>query len=412
MNCKAWGSKLRSHRWTLAIAAALLALAAWRVPDLLLGPHIAVVGVVQRDFVQTVVATGRVEAPHRVSLGAQITGTVNSVPVSEGQTVTAGQTLIELDSTELEAALRQAELAVQQAQVSLRRLREVQRPVAGQALRQARITLDNARSQLQRQQELFEQGFIGQAALDDAKQRADLAESQWRSAQHQHETARPAGSDAALLETALAQAEASADVARARLGYARITAPVAGTLISRNVERGDVVQPGKVLMTLSPAGDTQLVVQIDEKNLKLLALGQPAQASADAYPEDRFAAELVYINPAVDAQRGAVEIKLKVPAPPPYLKQDMTVSVGIEVARRAHAVLVPSDAVHDADGAAPWVLRVEDGRARRRAVTLGLRSGGYSEVLAGLHAGDEVVPTTQGTIGDGSRLRALAAAAR
>lgn len=412
MNWKAWGSKLRSHRWALAIAALLIALAAWRGPDLLLGPRVAVVSVVQRDFVQTVVATGRVEAPHRVSVGAQITGTVSNVPVTEGQTVTAGQTLIELDSTELEAAVRQAELAVRQAEGALRRLREVQMPVAAQALRQARITLDTVRSQWRRQQDLFDQGFIGQAALDDAKQRADLAESQWRSAQHQHESASPAGSDAALLETALAQAQASADVARARLGYARITAPVAGTLISRSVERGDVVQPGKVLMMLSPAGDTQLVVQIDEKNLKLLAVGQPAQASADAYPDERFAAELIYINPAVDAQRGAVEMKLRVAAPPAYLKQDMTVSVGIEVARRARAVLVSGDAVHDADDAAPWVLRVENGRARRQAVTLGLRSGGYSEVLAGLRAGDELVPTTQVQISDGLRLRAVVAEAR
>jgi len=59
-----------------------------------------------------------------------------------------------------------------------------------------------------------------------------------------------------------------------------------------------VVQPGKALMVLSPAGPTQLVVQIDEKNLHLLTVGQPAQASADAYPEQRFAAEVTYINPS------------------------------------------------------------------------------------------------------------------
>ncbi|MEO7009427.1 MAG: efflux RND transporter periplasmic adaptor subunit [Caldimonas sp.] len=393
----------------MAAAAVMLALAAWLGPDLLLGPRIAVVPVVQRDFVQTVVASGRVEAPHRVSLGSQITGTVRSVPVAEGQTVAAGQTLIELDSTELQAAVRQAEVAVRQAEVALRRLREVQMPVAEQVLRQARITLDNAHAQWQRNQDLFGQGFIGQAALDEAKKSADLAESQWRSAQHQYETARPAGSDAALLEAALAQAEASADMARARLRYAHIMAPVAGTLITRDVERGDVVQPGKVLMVLSPEGETELVVQIDEKNLNLLALGQPAQASADAYPEGRFAAELVYINPGVDVQRGSVEMKLQVPRPPPYLKQDMTVSVGIEVARRPHAMLVPSDAVHEAGSGAPWVLKVDAGRARRQRVTLGLRSGGYSEVLAGLQAGDRLVPATLAAIADGSRLRAVAA---
>ena len=70
-----------------------------------------------------------------------------------------------------------------------------------------------------------------------------------------------------------------------------------------------MVQPGKVLMVLSPAGETQLVLQIDERNLGRLKLGQRALASADAYPQERFAAELVYINPGVDAQRGTVEVQ-------------------------------------------------------------------------------------------------------
>src|SRR4029079_10268914 len=121
---------------------------------------------------------------------------------------------------------------------------------------------------------------------------------------------RNSGSDYALAEAAFVQAQASAQAARARAGYATIAAPADGTLIARAVEVGDVVQPGKVLMTLSPAGRAQLVVDIDEKNLRLLAIGQKALASADAYPQQRFAAELVYINPGVNAQTGAVEVKL------------------------------------------------------------------------------------------------------
>ena len=126
------------------------------------------------------------------------------------------------------------------------------------------------------------------------------------------------------------------------------SAPRDGTLIARNVEVGDVVQPGKVLMRLSPAGLTQLVVDIDEKNLHLLALGQRALASADAYAQQRFTAELSYINPGVNAQTGSVQVKLDVPNPPPKLQQDMTVSVDIEVARHAQALLLPGSVVHDA----------------------------------------------------------------
>jgi HlyD family secretion protein len=179
---------------------------------------------------------------------------------------------------------------------------------------------------------------------------------------------------------------------------------VAGTLIARTVEVGDVVQPGKVLMTLSPQGRTQLVVAIDEKNLALLALGQEAWVSADAYPTQRFAATLAYINPGVNATTGAVEVKLDVPAPPAVLKQDMTVSVDIEVARRTQALIVPMSALHDAD-AAPWVLRLEGRHARRIPVRLGLRSGGLAEVLGGLSEGDAVLLGSD-ALKPGARVRA------
>jgi multidrug efflux pump subunit AcrA (membrane-fusion protein) len=103
-------------------------------------------------------------------------------------------------------------------------------------------------------------------------------------------------------------------------------------------------------MTLSPSGSMQLVIQIDEKNLGLLALGQTAIASADAFPNAQFSAELVYINPGVDAQTGAVEVKLGVPNPPEFLRQNMTISVEIAVARRINAVVIPSSAIMNPPG--------------------------------------------------------------
>jgi len=162
-------------------------------------------------------------------------------------------------------------------------------------------------------------------------------------------------------------------------------------------------------MTLSPQGRTQLVVAIDEKNLALLALGQQALVSADAYPTQRFAAKLAYINPGVNATTGAVEIKLDAAAPPAVLMQDMTVSVDIEVARRLQALIVPLAAVHDVE-TTPWVLRLEGRSAVRRPVQLGLRSGGLAEVLGGLSEGDAVL-LGPAAIKPGARVRATPRAA-
>jgi len=394
-----WKSKLA----LLAVLVGLLILTwfRWR------GPLVATETVLRRDFVQSVVASGRVETPHRVDIAAQITGTVARVPVAEGQRVAAGDVLVELDSTELRASQRQAELAVQQAQARLRQLAELQAPVAEQQQRQALANLNIAKTQLSRQQSLFAQGFIGEAALDQARNALELADAQWRLTQKQTETLRPSGSDHALAQAALAQAQASADAAAARTRYTRIVAPTDGTLIGRSIEVGDVVQAGKLMMTLSPAGRTQLVLNIDERNLRLIAPGQKALASADAFPEQRFAAELVFINPAVNAQTGAVEVKLDVAAPPARLSQDMTVSVDIEVARKPQALLVPLSAVRELQSASPWVLRLDEasGRAQKQAVRLGLRSGGHAEVLDGLAEGDRLLLGSE-PVEAGARVRA------
>ena len=396
---------LRAYRTQILIACTVLGLAVWLGLNFWLGPKTPVALVEQRDFVQTVVASGHIESPHRVDLGVQITGTVKAVPVNEGQTVTAAQPLIQLEDAELVANARQAESAVAQAQAKLRQLREVQAPLAEQTMRQAQVNQDTAARALQRTQELFSKGFIGQAALDEATRAEQVMRSQLKITQQQLSSTRAGGSDMAVAETALSQAQAGAELARARLRYSQVLAPAAGTLIARNVEPGDAVQAGKVLMVLSPEGETQVVVQIDEKHLNLLKVGQTASVSSDAYPDQRFTAELMYINPGVDAQRGSVEVKLRVSQPPAYVRQDMTVSVDIEVAKRSQAVLVPTEAVHNLDSPEPWVMKVVSGKAIRTPIRLGLRSQGMCEVLEGLAANDQVLATAALPVNDKARVR-------
>ena len=400
---------LAKWRWHILAGAIVLGTVGYMGLQRWQGPQLPVEVVQQRDFVQTVVASGHVESPHRVEIGAQITASVVRVPVSEGQNVRAGALLVELSAAELQATERQADMAVQQAQGKLRQLIELQAPVAEQALRQAQTNLDNANAAYRRSQDLFRQGFIGQAALDDARKAAELADAQRRSAQKQWEATGQNGSDYILAVVAVSQSRAAADVAHARTAYTSIRAPADGVLIARNVEVGDVVQPGKLLMTLSPQGKTQVVIAVDEKNLHLIAPGQQALVSADAYPQQKFRAELVYINPGINAQTGAVDVKLNVSEPPATLRQDMTVSVDIEVARRPQALLLAVSALHDSDGPAPWVLRVQNGQAEKVVLQTGLRSAGLVEVLGGLQAGDLVLGANA-TVQVGARVRALRAA--
>jgi HlyD family secretion protein len=145
-------------------------------------------------------------------------------------------------------------------------------------------------------------------------------------------------------------------------------------------------------------------VQIDEKHLANLRLGQSALASADAYSAQTFDATLTYINPSVDPERGSIEVKLTVPSPPQYLRQDMTVSVDIEVARHADALTLPLDAVRDATGT-PWVMKVHDGHAVRQNLVLGALGSSKVEVTQGLADAEPVLSATGNTVTPGQRVR-------
>lgn len=371
----------------------------------LLGPQIVLEPVVQSTLVHSIVASGRVETAHRINLGAQITGTVRTVLVAEGQAVQRGQLLVEMDASEWQANVAQAAAAEQLAASNLRVLSELKQPLADQAVAQAQFNLRSAQRNAARARDLHAQGFYGAAAAEEAQRALDMAQAQLTIAAHQRASLQSTGAETASAQASLRQAQAAWQTAQARLRYSRISAPVDGIVMARHVEAGDGVQPGKVLLVLSPQGTMQLVLQIDEKNLKWLHAGQNARASADAFAEQAFAARVAFINPAVDPQRGAIEVRLDVIAPVAQLRQDMTVSVDIEVARRPQALHIPLTAVHDVNQAAPWVLLWREGRAQRQALIVGLQAQGRVEVLSGLQVGALLVPVAQSTVHEGDRIR-------
>jgi HlyD family secretion protein len=373
----------------------------------LLGPVISASPIVRMDLVQTLVASGHIETPFRVSISSQIIGVVAAIPVAEGQQVSAGQTLIRLDDSEAKASVVLAEGQMAQAEARVRQVRDLTLPAAEQSLSEAKATLVNVQQIYARVSKLLADGVSTRVAFDEATKNLDIARSQVRNAELTVFSNRQGGADFTVAETQSAQAKATLRAAQTRLGYTEIKAARDGILIWRDVEVGNVVQPGKELMRLSPAGEMQIAIQIDEKNLGLIALKQQALASADAFSRESFPATVIFINPAVDLQRASVEVKLIVASPPPYLRQDMTVSVDIEVARRPKAIIVPVADLHDASTGKPWLLMVQDGHARRQPVTVGLVSVGKAEILAGLQEGAVVVPAAS-KVKDGQRIRVLA----
>ena len=402
--CTVWRT---STWWKLSpVALVILTLVAYLMRNVVLGTPTAVYVATSGELVQTVVASGRVISPQRINVALQGTGRVVRVAVVEGQTVERGKLLIELDDSDSRASLAQATADVAQAQARIRQLSELNQPQAEQALAQTQATARQALKTLERNRKLVLQGFISPAALDEAQRAVDVAASGVASAQAMANSTKPSGSDTALAQAALAQAVAGRQLASAKVAQGTVLAPSSGVLMSREVEVGDIVQPGKALMVLAANGQTQLLIQIDEKNLSKIALGQTALGSADAYANLRFDAVVAYINPGVDATRGSVEVKLAVTNPPPYLRQDMTVSVDIETARRSAAVVVATSTLEDADTEKPWLLVVRDKHAVKQFVTLGLRGDTRVEVLDGISAGEGVIPKSKLGVKAGQRVRA------
>ena len=398
-------AQLTARRRAALAAVATLALLYITVPRFL-GEKVGVLLATQGDLQQSVVASGKVRSPQRMELASQITGRVTQIAVREGAQVKTGDLLIQLDEGEWLAALAQAKAGLAQSELRVSQLQQLGLPMAEQSRRQAEANVLQARRQFERTRELVAKGFYSKTQLDDAQRNLDVAESQYASAQLQARSNQRGGSDERLAQIAVEQARASLALAQSRLDYTRITAPADAIVLTRSVEPGDTAQPGKVLMSLSPNGDTELIVQIDEKNLSLLRLGQKAQASADAYPDRHFTAEITFISPAIDPLRGSVEIRLRVPEPPDYLRQEMTVSIDIETARKANALTVPAEAVRDANTASPWVLVIRVGVATRQSVSLGLRNAGRLEIVEGITAGEQIIPASNPKINEGSRVRA------
>ena len=379
----------------VALACATV-LAALFVVQKLRGPVVAGYQVAAQPLVQVVVATGRVAAVSRAQVGSPVTGVVLERRVREGDVVRAGDVLAVLRADDLAAAVSEAQAALEQLQQSTR-------PQAQASLREAEARLAQASREAQRRRELFQRQMITRETMEQAAQ----AETVARTAVEQ---ARLAVRSLAAGNPGEAAARARVESARAQLAKTTIRAEVAGTVLTRNAEPGDLVQPGRVLFEIARAGDTEILVPLDEKNLNVLALGQSAMCIADAFPAQPFPAKVSFIAPSIDPQRGTVEVRLRVAPVPGFLLQGMTVSVNVEAGRRERAIVVGNDALATLDGNNAEVWLVADGRAVRRRVQLGLRGLTQTKVTTGLQEGDWVLADPGAALAEGDRVRVTGAA--
>lgn len=341
------------------------------------------------DMVLTAMATGNLQPKSEVSVGAEISGLVSEVLVSENDEIRQGQVLAKFDTEELDVALQQATAGLALAEASLF---------------EASATLEEALIDERRTQPLVQQKLLPQAALDTAVATRKRAEGR-----------------VAYSKATVAQAKATISQARTRLEKAVITSPINGVVLQRSIEPGTTVaasfQTPVLFLLAENLAQMELHVSMDEADVSMVKAGQNATFTVDAWSSREFDAQVVkvYLYPTVENNVVTYTTVLAVDNSEHLLQPGMTATATITTGRREQALRVLNTAFRftppaaegeggglfsspggRGNGQSPvssntiWVL--DDDQPRRVLVRTGYTDGRYTEILSDeLSQGDQVL---------------------
>jgi membrane fusion protein (multidrug efflux system) len=304
----------------------------------------------RRDIADNLETSGLLEAEQEVDIVARTAGPIVELSAEEGQFRRKGQLLARIDPRELEA-----QLAV------------------------SRVGLEEARANFERAKASFEAQIVSREAYDQTRARFLSAEAQLQSVELQ-------------------------------FSYTEIRAPFDGLIIERAVKFAEFVGNGARLFRISDFDPLLCYVQIPEKDLPRLAIGQAAKIEVDSYPDRRFTASVLRINPVIDASSGTFKVTLAVDGGG-VLRPGMFASVFLETAVHPNALVIPKRAlVLESIGDSVYVA--VNGQARRREVRLGYQEADDVEILSGLQEGEQVVVVGQDELSAGTPIQVLSGAAQ
>jgi HlyD family secretion protein len=381
--------RLRLTPVRLAILVVLLGLAGfgiWKATHRGPKPVEVQTGIVERaDLQSKVTANGKVQAQRKVDISATIAGQITHLAVKEGDRVSKGQLLLEIDPVSPRATARSSEASMQAL------LREVD---------SARATLAQARLDLERAEANFKGRIIPEMEVQRARTAVATGEAALSAAERRVEQAR------AMLEGA-----------RDTLSKTVVRSPIDGIVTAKRVEEGEVAvvgvlnQPGTVLLTISDMSVVEAELEVDETSIPSVKVGQEALVRIDAYPNRTFNGVVTEVGnspilktgTATDAIKFRVKVQLK--DPPPDVKPGLSVQADILTGFRPQTLVVPMQAlvVRDIErkpGQTPrpgepreeeGVYLMEDGKARFQAIKTGLLGELSIEVVSGLRGGETII---------------------
>lgn len=288
--------------------------------------EVEMAGVKRKNLVATVTASGTIHPKRSVDVSANTMGRVTSLTIREGDTVQAGEVLLEIDPTEFRSVVRALEAAVRTSQADLA-LAEAAAEKADQDLRRAR--------------ELHQQGLVSEEQLEAAR-----TESRVQSARV----------DAA--KSRLLQQEANLEKARYDLDKVTVTAPMSGIVTRLNVEEGEnaimgtLNNPGTVLLVIADLSTMEARVKVDETEVVKVAIGQLAEVRIDAFADTSFSGQVteignspIFTSAGTSGQAVDFEVKVTLDDRIPNIRPGLSCKAEITVAERDSVLAVPLGAV-------------------------------------------------------------------
>jgi RND family efflux transporter MFP subunit len=314
---------------------------------------VAVETVTLAPVTRVLAVNGRIEPLHSVDVRAQVSGTLDDLPVVEGDSVRSGGIVARIDSTAQQAVLRQA--------------------IAG--LDAALVVQAQAQATLERTRALG--ANVARTALENAESAAQMAAQD------------------------VARMTALVDQAQIQLGHFTVRAPMTGTVLSRNVELGQSIDPSTVLMTIADLGQSRVETDVDEAYATQIRAGMSAVLQLTGETATREG-RVTFVSQRVDPATGGLAVKLAFDTPV-TAPVGLTVTANIVIDRQDAALTVPRTAIRTENGGTS-VLVVKEGIAQLRPVTVIDWPASRLIVTDGLVPGDVVILDATG-IADGQRVR-------
>ena len=365
-------------------------------------------------------ATGYIIAAHKIEVASKVNGRVAWIGVDKGDKVKAGQPLVRLEDDEYRAQVMQQKGQLANLEAKLAELQHGSRPEEIQKARadvnQAKADMENAKVTLDRTSKLVSDGVLSKQALDDAQAKYDGYAAKVASLQHTLDLAvlGPRKEEIDQVRGQLEQARGALAYAQTQFDNTMIKAPVSGTILDRNVEKGEFITTGFVgdkgakgyIVTMADLNDLQVELDIPQGDFPKLGPQQKGTVTTDAYPDRKYQGYVQQVSPEADRSKATVQVKVQVKNPDGYLRPDMNATVNFyndapasPTTENKRVIVIPSSAVQNGS-----VFVVVNGHARKRAVTLGGSSDKGVMIESGLVGGEDLIVAPPADLKDGQRV--------